>query len=197
MKNVAMNQARLSELFGGRERFEVLRTLYLNPARQYTNKELAQVAAVNPGNAHKLLLRWSEIGLASRHVDGRNIRYQASSDPLLQGLQDLFLRSDELVVDLKAALPETAEAALIFGSSARGEDKAASDIDVLVLGDNLSEIKVNAALRPVGRKHHRTINASVYSKNEFLKLVTAEEAFALSVMSQPVILLKGTLHGVT
>ena len=190
-----MNRARLSELFGGRERFEVLRTLFLNPARQFTNKELAQAAEVNPGNAHKLLLRWSELGLVRRNVDGRNIRYQASSDPLLQGLRDLFLRNDRLVVDLKAALPESAEAALIYGSAARGEDKVASDIDVLVLGDNLSEIKVNAALRPVARKHHRTINASVYSKAEFLTMATAEEAFALSVTSQPVIMLKGTLRG--
>ena len=189
-----MNKARLTELFGGRERFEVLRALFLNPNRQFTNQVLAEAAKASPGNVHRLLLRWSELGLVHRHEDGRNIHYQAADDPLLRGLQDLFLRNDALVEDLRAALPKAAEVALIHGSVARGEEKATSDIDVLVLGKGLSSIKVNAAFKPVGRKHHRVINASVYGREEFARMAKAKDAFARSVVSNPTIMLKGELH---
>lgn len=189
-----MNTARMNELFGGRERFEVLRALFLNPNRQFTNQALATSAKASPGNVHRLLLRWADLGLVRRHEDGRNILYQASDDPLLRGLQDLFLRNDALIEDIKAALPKAAEVALIHGSVARGEEKATSDIDVLILGDGLSSIKVNAALKPVGRKHDRAINASVHGRGEFARMAKSKDAFALSVLSNPTIMLKGELH---
>ena len=71
------------------------------------------------------------------------------------------------MTDIASALPDEAEIAVVFGSVARGEEKATSDIDVLVLGDELSELRVNARLRPVGRKHSREIHALVFSRNEF------------------------------
>lgn len=190
-----MNTAKLGELFGGRERFEVLRALFLNPSRQFTNQALAKAAKASPGNVHRLLLRWAELGLVRRLEDGRNIRYQATDDPLLRGLQDLFLRNDALIDDMRNALPRGTETALVHGSVARGEERATSDIDLLVLGKGLSSIKVNAALKPVGRKHDRVINASVYDREEFARMVKSKDAFALSVLSGPAIIVKGEFHG--
>ena len=60
-----------------------------------------------------------------------------------------------------------------------------------LLGEGLSSIKVNAAFKPVGRKHDRVINASVYGVEEFAKMAKAKEAFAASILSQPSIILKG------
>jgi len=187
------NAARLSELFGGRQRFAILRALYLNPARRFTNRALAQATSAEAGNVHRLLVRWSALGLVRREVEGRNIHYRASADPLLAGLRDLFLRSDALVEDLRAALPPTVDAAIIHGSAARGEEAAESDIDVLVVGQGLSSIKINAALKPVGRKHDRSIQATVFDRAEFARRVTARDAFALSVLSGPTIAIKGEI----
>jgi predicted nucleotidyltransferase len=80
---------------------------------------------------------------------------------------------------------------VVFGSVARGEERATSDIDVLVLGDELSALKVNARLRPVGRKHSREIHASVFSRTEFEQMLVDGNDFARNVVNQKVIPLKG------
>lgn len=186
-----MKNAMLSELFGGAQRFSLLQALYRDPSRSHTTVELARMAGADRGNVSRWLRKWAEVGLAKRVTHGRHITYQAGNDPLLAGLTDLARRSDEILNDIASALPEQAETAVIFGSVARGEESAQSDIDVLVLGDHLSNLKVNARLKPVGRKHHREIHATVASRREFEERLADGEGFARNVVSQPVIPVKG------
>jgi hypothetical protein len=186
-----MENARLIELLGGKDRLALLRALFLDPSRRFTNQQLAEETGIFPGNAHKLLARWTAIGLVEKSAEGRNITYRAASDPALAGLRELLLRNDVLLADLRTALPAAVETAVVFGSVARGEERAGSDIDVLALGPELSEIKVNAALRPVGRKHRREINVSCFSPEEFERLLARGDAFARSVVTQRTIPLKG------
>jgi predicted nucleotidyltransferase len=189
-----MKNAMLSELFGGEQRFSLLRSLYQNPACSYTTIELARKAGADRGNVSRWLRKWSEVGLAKRIEQGQHITYQAGNDPLLTGLTDIVRRSDEILADIASALPEEAEAAVIFGSVARGEESASSDVDVLVLGEHLSSLKVNAKLKPIGRKHQREIHATVASRKEFEERLAEGEGFASNVVSHPVIPLKGTFN---
>ncbi len=186
-----MKNALLSELFGGAHRLALLQVLYINPTREFTATEAATLAKVDPGNTLRWLKKWADVGLVERTQVGRNISYHASNDPLLAGLTDILRRNDEVVTDIASALPDEAEIAVVFGSVARGEEKATSDIDVLVLGDELSELRVNALLRPVGRKHSREIHASVFSRKEFEQMLADGNDFARNVVSQKVIPLKG------
>lgn len=102
---------------------------------------LAAAAHTDRGNTHRWLKRWRDVGLV---VQGResSTRFRASPDPALVPLVTLFRQSSELVADLRASLAklEDIEAAAIFGSYARHEEKASSDVDVLVVGD-VSELK--------------------------------------------------------
>lgn len=189
-----MNNAKLTELLGGRDRVALLRALFLQRGRRFTNQQLATHAGVSPGNAHKLLARWVDLGLVERSVDARNITYRAADDPALEALRDLLARSDRLLADIRAALPAEVETAVVFGSVARGEERAGSDVDVLALGPGLSEIRLNAALRPVGRKHERDISVACFSTAEFERLLAAGDGFARSVAGQRTIALKGELR---
>ncbi|SOY68623.1 conserved hypothetical protein [Cupriavidus taiwanensis] len=186
-----MHNALLGELFGGEKRLALLRALYLTPGKQYAPTELARLSGSNTGNVTHWLKRWTEVGLAIRSQDGRNIRYSASNSPLLAGLTDIVRRSDAGLEDVRNALPVEVEIAVVFGSVARGEEQATSDLDVLALGEELSAVRVNAALKPVGREHGREIHASVFSRSEFEQMLAEGNSFALGVVSQPVIALKG------
>jgi Nucleotidyltransferase domain len=186
-----MESAKLIELLGGKERFAVLQAVYLGGDRWLTNQQVADLARIPRGNAHRFLSRWAKLGLLSRREDGRNITYRASDDPALAGLRDLLVRGSVLLDDIRAALPASVDTAVVFGSVARSEERAGSDIDILALGDGLSSIKVNAALKPVGRKHQRDINATCLSAAEFAKLLKAGDGFATSVASQRTIPIKG------
>ena len=189
-----MRNAMLSELFGGVQRFALLRLLYRDPTRSYTTIELAQMADADRGNVSRWLRKWTQVGLAIRIEQGLHIAYRAGDDPVLAGLTDIARRSDEILADIASALPVEVEVALVFGSVARGEESAKSDVDVLVLGDHLSSLKVNARLKPVGRKHHREIHATVTSRREFEEKLAGGEGFASNVVSRPFIVLKGVFN---
>jgi len=186
-----MNNARLSELFGGKRRFELLKALYLNPARRFTTQDLVEMTGGDSGNLSRWLNRWARLGVVKKIVSGRNVEFQAAADPLLAGLTDIVRRNDEIMQDIANALPKKVETAVVFGSVARGEEQATSDLDLLVLGEDLSEIRVNARLKPVGRKHRREINASVFSPKEFEQLLQQGNGFVLGIVNQKVIPLKG------
>lgn len=188
-----MSKALLSELFGGKHRFELLRQLYLNPSRTFTVRELAEMAKTDPGNTSRWLNRWAKAGLVSRIEDGRNLSFKASDNPLLASLSQMMKRSSVMLNDIREALPPEAEVAVVFGSVARGEENAESDIDVLVLGEGLSDIRLKVLFKPVSREHHRVIHATSFSRQEFAQLLQERNSFALSVVSQTTIPLKGEL----
>jgi predicted nucleotidyltransferase len=186
-----VSKALLSELFGGKHRFELLRQLYLNPSRTFSVRELSEMAKTDPGNTSRWLNRWAKAGLVSRIEDGRNLSFKASANPLLASLSEMMKRSDDILNDIQKALPPEAEVAVVFGSVARGEENAESDIDILVLGEGLSDIRLNAMLKPVSREHHRVIHATSFSHQEFAQLLQERNSFALSVVSQTTIPLIG------
>jgi predicted nucleotidyltransferase len=76
------------------------------------------------------------------------------------------------------------EVAMVFGSVARGEATANSDVDVLILG-TASELKANAALRPAGRQLGRKVHATACTIEAFRKQVTDRESFAQEVVQSP------------
>jgi len=189
-----MNQATLAELFGSADRFRALRTIFSEPGRGFGQRELARAAGVDPGNVSRLLKRWLEVGLVQRIQKDGLPRYYATKDPAFAPLVALMQQDSELIRTLRDFLAslEGVQVAVIFGSFARGEEAAESDIDVLVLG-KLSELKVNTLLKPVGRKLGRPVHASVSTIKDFRNQIQAGESFAREIVQGPRIALIGDL----
>jgi predicted nucleotidyltransferase len=189
-----MNDAQLIEVFGGVGRFRVLQALFAEPGRGFGPRELAATCEIDPGNAARLLKRWTEAGLVLRRQQDGLPRYYASTDPQLAPLVTLMQQDSALVRTLKAALANLkgVDVALVFGSVARGEATLGSDVDVLVLGQ-ASELKVNAALKPAGRQLGRVVHATACTIEAFKNQVRGQESFALEVVRSPRIPLLGNL----
>jgi predicted nucleotidyltransferase len=189
-----MNQATLAELFGSADRFRALRTIFSEPGRGFGQRELARAAGVDPGNVSRLLKRWLEVGLVQRIQKDGLPRYYATKDPAFAPLVALMQQDSELIRTLRDFLAslDGVQVAVIFGSFARGEEAAESDVDVLVLG-KLSELKVNTLLKPVGRKLGRPVHASVSTIEDFRNQIQAGESFAREIVQGPRIALIGDL----
>jgi predicted nucleotidyltransferase len=189
-----MNLPALAELFGSADRFKALRVLFSEPGRGFGQRELARSAGIDPGHVSRLLKRWLNVGLVQRvEADGLP-RYFATNDPAFAPLVALMQQDSELVRILRDFLGgvEGIQAALIFGSFARGEASAESDIDVLALG-NLSELKLNTLARPIGRKLGRPVRVSAMSVDNFREQVRSGEGFAVGIVHGPRIPLIGDL----
>ena len=175
-----MNEAMMTELFGGANRYKVLRKLYERPAERHHLRALSALTGISSGTLHTTLKRLERAGLVRRIDRKPLVFYQAPvDDARLAPLVELFRRESDLVADVRTALEpfgRKVKYAGVFGSYARGEDRTDSDVDVLVVGPD-NGIKVQAALAPVARKHERAINAAVFPDRAFAKMARDGDRF--------------------
>jgi predicted nucleotidyltransferase len=192
-----MNETQMVEVFGSAVRFRALRALFAEPGRGFGQRELAAEADIDPGGVARLLKRWVAAGLVTRRQQDGLPRYYASTDPALKPLVALMLQDSVLVTTLREALAPVSgvAVALVFGSVARGEAGAGSDVDVLVLG-HASELKVNAALKPAGRSLGRAVHATAFTIENFMEQVRGGESFAQDIVQGPRIALVGNFEDV-
>jgi predicted nucleotidyltransferase len=186
----------LDALFGT-QRQRVLGRLLLHPEQALHVRELARLTGTHPGSLHRELAHLAEAGLLTRSQRGNQVLYQANAAcPVFAELAGLFRKTGGLADVLREALQPLAARialALVFGSVARGEESAHSDIDVLVVGE-LDFAEVVTALHPCQEMLGREINPAVYAAAEWGARVARGDVFARDILSRPVLLLIGELH---
>ena len=129
-----------------------------------------------------------------REDRGKQVYYQANSDsPVFNELRGLIVKTAGVADFLRSALAPLADRinlAFIYGSFARGEERAISDVDVMVIGnDGFSEVVTKFTFAQ--DQLHREINPSVYSMEAFKHRVNTKEHFISSIMGEPRIHLIG------
>lgn len=87
----------------------------------------------------------------------------------------------------KALMPFVQEirSTFIFGSIAKREDTAQSDIDLFVVSDSLTSADLIHQLLGVEAQLARKINATIYSTKELTKDAREKNAFLSRVLEQP------------
>ena len=116
----------------------------------------------------------------------RGVRFDA--------LRELVLKTTGLADVLREALePLTPQlgAAFVFGSSARREDTASSDIDLFVMSDTLTFSDLFSALESARARLGRDVNPIVHSRSEIAVLRRKKNSFIERVIDQPKIWIYG------
>lgn len=130
--------------------------------------------------------------LVTSRRDGNRRYFRANaSHPLFTDLQQIVLKTAGLRDVLADALAGIAgvELVFVFGSLAGDAGKAASDVDLLVVGD-VSLRKLAPLLRAAGEKLGREINPVTMSAAEFVK-GRAKNPFLMDVLGKPKLFVKG------
>jgi predicted nucleotidyltransferase len=184
----------LLDLLFGAYRQRALTQLLLNPDSSYHVRELARLTGTTPGTLHKELARLAEVGLLSRERQGNQVRYRANREcPVFAELAGLFRKTTGLVGVLAEALrtlQPAPELALVFGSLARGDENARSDVDLLLIADCTFGAAVKA-LHPAQEILQREINPVLYTATEFARRVGAGEGFARNILANPKLFIIG------
>jgi predicted nucleotidyltransferase len=90
------------------------------------------------------------------------------------------------------AYADRIHAAFIFGSVAKGEDHAGSDIDLMVISDVLHYPELFAALQGVETLLARPINPTILSLADWRTKRAREDSFAARVAAQPKLFVIGS-----
>lgn len=183
-----------SALFGV-TRQAVLRLLFGHVEKRFYQQQIIRSLRLGSGTVQRELEELVRAGILARTVEGRQTYFQANSDcPVFAELRGLVRKTFGVAEVLEQALLPLARKvrlAFIYGSIATGEERAGSDIDVMVVGDEISMLDVATALHEAQDELGREVNPTVYHTDEFCRKLAQGHHFLKSVIERPVIFLIG------
>jgi predicted nucleotidyltransferase len=189
---------RLLPLLRSETQARVLEALILHPDRASTVAQLAGTLGVTDMSVRRELHRMVDAGIIEREPVGRVGLFRASTaSPLYEPLRELLERSVGLEALLRDALLDFpgVETAVIYGSWAREEAHAESDVDVLVLGD-VDYGDLVARLSELQERVGREINVVAMRPDELRHRLDQGSGFVRDVIASPVKLLVGDIEPV-
>jgi len=149
----------------------VLALLFGQPSRSFFASELIELTGSGSGAVQRELKRLASSGLVTVKRIGKQKHYQANPDcPVFEELCALVRKTAAMVEPIRQALAPLAkkiERALIYGSVVKGTDTAASDIDLLIVADDLTLEALYSALAPVEASLDRKISPTLYTRKEY------------------------------
>ena len=181
-------------LFGG-TRQRVLALLFGQPDRSFYANELIALARGGSGAVQRELARLAQSGLVTVRVSGNQKHYQANrGSPIFEELCGIARKTMGLAEPLREALAPLSnriKAAFVYGSIAKRQDAAGSDVDLMLISDELSYPDVYATLESVGQQLGRTVNPTIYTAKELAQRIAGGGSFVKRVLEQPKIWLLG------
>jgi predicted nucleotidyltransferase len=176
----------------------VLALFFGQPDRTFIKRELIERAESGSGAVQRELSRLVESGLVTVTTIGSQKLYEANrSAPIFEELRGIVVKTVGLADPIRSALRPLAkriEKALVYGSAAKGEARAGSDVDLLVVGDDLMLEELFARLVPAEKVLGRSIHPTVYTPLEFARRKSGN-AFLKKVLAGEHIVLIGSEDG--
>ena len=173
----------------------VYRWLFGQPEREYHLSELRRLTGLGSASLQRELNRLAMAGLVRSERVGNLRRFRANpQSPVYSELITLTrktLGAEPLLREALQPLAPDLQAAWIYGSVAKQTDTAQSDIDVMLIGDNLLLGKVIELLLPLEAQLGRKINPPCYTREEFQRRRAEPDSFVNRVLAQSVIALIG------
>lgn len=182
----------------GKTRQALLALLYTRPDEAHLQEDLIRRAGLGRGTVQRELEFLTRAGVARRTVRGRQVYYEANPEsPIYNEVRAIIVKTAGVADALRIALAPLGtriRTAFIFGSLARGQERRASDVDVLVIGD----VSFAEAAEALGRTQEligREVNPSVFPPAEFRAKLAAGNHFLGGVLKGDKIFLIGDEHG--
>ena len=190
-----MNSVSISDALFTKTQQRVLGLLYGNPHRSFYTNEVMRSAAMGRGTVRRELDRLVSAGLLCVSSTGNQRHYQANVEsPVYTDLLSLVRKTFGITDTLRASLQlldDRIGRAFVYGSVASGQESAASDIDLMVVADDLPYAELMEALSVAETALGRPVNPTLYTQAEFDERQASKNAFMKRVMEQPKLWIKG------
>jgi len=184
----------LAEILSSNIRAEIFRNLFGVEKQSLHLREIERRTGFAVGTVQQEIKKLLRLDIITRIKNGNRSYYKANTNhPLYPEIRNLVLKTNGLADLLKQALSAELKIkiAFVFGSFARKEEKAASDIDLMVIGD-IGLRKLTGLLMDVSEKLGREINPYRLTESEFIKRKKEKDHFLQEVLQSPKIFITGT-----
>ncbi len=187
----------LATLLFGAYRRDALALLLLHPENALHVREIGRITGKAPGTILRELNRLADAGVIIRRPVGNQVQFQANAAcPIYEDLRNILKKTAAIADVLREAMEPLADkiqAAFVYGSVARGDERSGSDLDVMILGE-VKFAEVVHALAAAQETLRREINPNLYPIREFRAKVAAGDPFLKRVLADKKIFLIGDAH---
>ena len=184
----------LSEILSSNIRAEIFRNLFGVAQHSLHLRDIERRTGFAVGTVQQEIKKLKRLDIITRIKDGNRVYYKANTNhPLYSDIRNMVIKTNGLADLLKEALSSETKIKIVFvfGSIARQEEKAISDVDLLVIGD-IGLRKLTGLLMDVSGKIGREINPHRLTEGEFIKRKKGEDHFLQQVLNSPKIFIIGS-----
>jgi len=178
---------------------KIIGLLFQKPDKSFYLNEIVRIAEMGKGTIKRELEKMTSSGLLTETKIGNQNHYQANpKSPIFKELVAISRKTFGIADLIRQALKEsklTIQLAFIYGSIAKQTDTADSDIDLMIIGDDLAYSDVMNSLIPVEKQLQRTINPSIYTWEDFKHKQEQGNSFLNRITEQEKIIIIGEDHG--
>jgi predicted nucleotidyltransferase len=164
------------------------------PEKWWYLSELADFLNTRPSSLQRELSSLEQSGILQQRKDGRRTYFKAETrSPIFRDLQSIFEKTVGLIPTLRLALRPFANkiaCAFVYGSIARREERAVSDVDLMVIG-TVGVGDLVPSLRKAEKRLGREVNVTNYAVDEFRKKVATGDHFLTTVLKGSLEFVKG------
>lgn len=174
-------------------RWKLLAYTFTHCDESFYVRQLAILIDEDPGNLSRELRKLEREGVYVSSVKG-NVKFYSvnKSYPLFKELKNIIFKTEGVEGSLRKIIlkHKGISSAFIYGSYAKNKEKAASDIDLIVIG-KFDRDKFTNDIRGLESKLNREVNFTIYSEEDFGKEKKKEGSFLNLVALGKIISLKG------
>ena len=191
-----MEAISLSNALFSKVQQRVLGLIFGQPERSFYLSEIMRNVRSGTGAVERELSRLQRSGLVSVERIGNQKHYRANlQSPIFSELQSLVIKTVALTEPLRKSLEPCADkikTAFVYGSVAKGTDTARSDIDLMVIGDDLNYFELYAALQNVESTLDRRVSPMFLSPNDWHRKASEKGSFIGKVNALPKVFIFGS-----
>lgn len=178
----------LSDALFSKTQQRVLGLLFGKPDQSFFTNEIIRWAGLGKGTVMRELERLQAAGILLLSRKGNQAHYQANKAcPIFEELFAIARKTFGISDSIKTALQPVSSSilfAFIYGSIAKNEATASSDVDLMIVGQNLHYSEIMELLSPAEESIRRSINPTLYTPEDFHTKLQAANHFLVRVMEQ-------------
>jgi predicted nucleotidyltransferase len=191
-----MERISISNALFSKVQQRVLALIFGEPDRTFYMSEIVRSVHSGTGAVERELARLQNSGLVSVERVGNQKHYQANrTSPVFEELRGLVVKTLTLTDPLKRALEPYSskiKAAFVYGSVAKGKDTARSDIDLMVIGEDLDYSDLYTAVQNAESELRRKVSPIFLSLDEWRRKAAGKGSFISKIGTQPKLFIFGS-----
>ena len=174
----------------------LLALLFGRPERSFYMSEIVRTIRSGTGAVERELQRLHRSGLVSMERIGNQKHYRANNEsPIFNELHSIVQKTVGLTEPLRDALEPFANKiaiAFVYGSVAKQTDTAQSDIDLMIVADDVTYSDLFEHLQKAEALLGRPVNPTILDKEAWRRRRLTKNAFVEKVAGQPKIFILGS-----